>query len=252
MNKRNIITLIFFLTINFTYSQELKDSSIFIPAISASYSFQIPGGDLAKRFGCNSAVGCSFTTKLKSNWVLGVEGNYMFGNDLKDEASGVLDGILTSNGKIISKHGRYATVLLSERGFYLGAKGGRLFVLNKSYPNSGILLSVSGGLLQYKIRIDNDGNDATQILGDKKKGYDKLTNGFAINEFIGYMHNSKNKLLNFYIGFELYQAWTQSRRDFDFDTMSKDTKHRKDYLYSIKVGWMVPFNKRMPDKFYIY
>jgi hypothetical protein len=252
MNKIITILLISIFIYKYTYSQHVKDSSIFIPAISAAYSFQIPGGDLATRFGCSSTIGGSFLTKLKSDWVFAVEGSYLFGNILHKEATGVLDNLRTSNGEIINKNGNYSVVLLTERGFYFGAKGGKLIFKGKSNPNSGILITFSGGLLQHKIKIENDGSDTPQILGEKKKGYDKLTNGFALGEFIGYMYFGKKEIANFYAGFEFYQAWTKCRRDFNFDTMQKDTKKRHDYIYSIKIGWIIPFYKRNSEKWYVY
>ena len=118
--------------------------------------------------------------------------------------------------------------------------------------NSGLFISGSLGLLQHKIRIENDGNRAPQILNDFKKGYDKLTNGLAVSEFIGYMYIGESQILNFYAGFEFYQAWTQSRRDFDFGTMQVDTQKRLDMLHSFKIGWVIPLYKRLPDKYYYF
>lgn len=250
---KNILFILFFISIvTISFSQGKKDSSIFIPAIAVTYSYQIPGGDLATRYGNNSTIGSEFILKFKSNWLLGVDVHYIFGSDLKHEASSIFDSILTSNGEIINKEGSYARYLISERGFYAGAKAGRLFVIDKSNPNSGIIVTFAGGLLQHKIRIENDNSDSPQILGDKKKGYDKLTNGFCANEFIGYMYFGKKKVANFVVGFDFYQAWTQSRRDYDFNTMSRDTKKRHDYLYSLKFGWFIPFSKKTPKDYYYY
>jgi hypothetical protein len=80
-----------------------------------------------------------------------------------------------------------------------------------------------------------------QLTGNYKKGYDRLTNGLAINEFIGYQMLSTNKRVNFYFGFEFTQGFTQSRRDFDFDTRSADTQKRFDSLMGIRAGWILPF-----------
>ncbi len=230
---------------------EKKELTSSISLFSASYSYQIPGGDLAKRFGNNSSIGGSYMLKLKSNWIIGVEGNFLFGNNLKQEATSIFDAIKTSTGDIIDQYGNFATVLLSERGFFLGGKVGKIFPhLWFVNNNSGLFISGSIGLLQHKIRIENDGNRAPQILNDYKKGYDKLTNGLAISEFVGYMFVGKSQVLNFYAGLEFYQAWTMSRRSFDFPTMQQDTQKRTDLLYSLKAGWIIPVYKRMPDKFY--
>ncbi len=244
----SIIILLF--SFQIVSAQSIKDTSISIPMISGAYSIQVPGGDLAQRFGINSNVGASFIFKTRSNWLIGIEGNFLFGSDIKED--GIFDSIKTSDGQIINIYGEYAKVLLTERGFFIGAKIGKLFPVFGSNPNSGIMVNASCGLLQHKIRIENDGNNALQIIDDYTKGYDRLTNGIAISEFIGYMHLSKNHLVNLYAGFEFYQAWTKNRRDFNFDTMEKDARDRKDFLYSFKFGWIIPLYKKMPDKFYTY
>jgi hypothetical protein len=91
---------------------------------------------------------------------------------------------------------------------------------------------------------------APQITGDYAKGYDRLTAGFNLNQFIGYYFMSKSRVLNFYAGFEFYQAFTKSRRDYIFDLMQKDESNHFDLFYGIKVGWMIPIYNRAPDKYY--
>jgi len=217
---------------------------------AASYSFNLPAGDLEQRFGWNMGIGGQFSYKTTSNWLLTAEMTYLFGNDLKED--GILDNLRTSNGEIINRYGEYANIILSERGYYIGAGLGKLINLNSSDPNSGLLLKVSAGFLEHKINIQNEANNAPQILGDYRKGYDRLTNGMAIHEFIGYMHIGKSQYFNFFAGFEFYQAWTKCRRDFNFDTMEHDTKNRKDLIYGIKAGWIIPINRRVTDKYYTF
>ncbi|PLX14029.1 MAG: hypothetical protein C0594_00545, partial [Marinilabiliales bacterium] len=129
---------------------------------------------------------------------------------------------------------------------------GRVISIDKKNPNSGILFNVGGGILQHKIHIEVEYNNTPQIQGDYVKGYDRLTNGFAMSEFIGYIYFSDNKILNFYGGFEFIQAFTQSRRSYDYFSMTRDTKKRTDLLYSIKIGWIIPLYKKIPQKYYIY
>lgn len=229
-----------------------RDTASTVSMFSAAYSYQIPGGDIAKRFGPNSTIGGSFMVKTKRNILLGVEGNFMFGNQLKDKSEAVFDNLRNSNGDIINSAGEESIYILSQRGFYLSGKAGKLIPVSSSNRNSGILINASAGLLQYKIRIDNDGNNTPQIIDGYKKGYDRLTNGLAISEFIGYLHISKNNYANFYAGVEFHQAWTKNRRDINFDTMQKDDALKKDFLYSFKLGWIIPLYKREPDKFYTY
>ena len=226
----------------------VKDSSIFFPMVSINYAYQIPGGDLANRFGNSSSIGANFLIKTKKNYLLGVEGSYLFGNTIKEDS--VLKNISTPDGFVINGNGEYADIQMYERGFNLSARFGKMFSIIGPNPNSGLFIMGGIGFLQHKIRIENAGNTVPQIAGDYVKGYDRLTNGLSTNEFIGYMHMGTNRLVSFYVGFEFIQAWTQNRRSYNFDQMKHDTDKRFDAIYGIKVGWILPLYKRVPDKYY--
>ena len=60
----------------------LRDTSINMGMFYAAYSYQLPGGDLAKLFGGNSSIGGGFLYKLRSNWLIGAEGNFLFGGSV--------------------------------------------------------------------------------------------------------------------------------------------------------------------------
>ena len=230
----------------------IKDSSIFIPMVYATYSYQFPGGDLANRYGSNSSIGGGFLFKIKSNWIFGAEGNYLFGGNVKNSDE-LLRDISTPDGFVIDANGYYADIAYYERGYNFYAKFGKLFPVLSPNPNSGIVLMAGAGFLQHKIRIHSTtGNDAPQILGDYMKGYDHLSNGFAVNGSLGYMYLGSTRLLNFYLGFEFTQAWTKNKRDRDFDTGLHDSKKYSDQFYGIKVCWIIPLYKRTPKAYYLY
>ena len=176
----------------------------------------------------------------------------MFGQDLKDEAYSILDNLKTDKGQITSKYGTPGNILLGERGYTVMFKGGKILPFLQTNSNSGPLLMGGIGFLEHKIRIDNDGNDTPQIYDEYKKGYDHLTNGLALSQFIGYQHYADNKMANFYIGVEFTQAFTKNRRGFSYNTAEYDNKARIDMLYSLKVGLVVPFSRRAPKAFYTY
>jgi hypothetical protein len=242
-----LIFLLFFPLLSFG---QIKDSSINILQFEVNYSFHAPAGDIADRFGVSSTIGAGLTYKMKSNWTVGIEANYLFGGNVKEDS--ILNHLKVNIGEIINKYGEYGRISMTQRGFYGGVKVGRLFPIGSPNRNSGILVNVGAGLLQHKIHIENKDNNTPPVLNDYKKGYDRLTNGLALREFIGYQYLGNNKMLNFYAGFEFYQAWTQCRRDFNFDTMQKDNSKRNDYLYGIRVGWILPLYKRTPDTYYYY
>lgn len=208
--------------------------------VNMSYAFQVPGGDLLDRFGNNTnvAIGVDYISK-EQNWIIGLEGQYLFGSQVKEN---VLQNLLTPDGFLIGNDRAYADISLRQRGFYIGGVVGRLIAFSDTRRRTGLRITVGSGLLQHKIRVQEDpARFVPQVADDYKKGYDRLTNGLAFTQFVGYQMLSENKRLNLFAGIEAMQAFTKSRRDFDFDTRMKDERSRLDLLFGVRVGLVLPF-----------
>lgn len=229
----------------------VRDSTIYFPLISVSYGAYMPEGDLKDRFGFTNILGGNLLFKTKKNFIWGVTAGYIFGNDVKEP--GLLSSITTKDGLIIGLDGLYAEMRIFERGYHLNATFGKVFTFNKPNPNSGIVIMGGPGFIQHKIRIENIGNTVPALRGDYIKGYDRLTNGFQLQEYIGFVYFSNRQLVNFYGGFDFIQGFTEGRRDYNFDNPEqKDNKKRIDLLFGIKIGWVVPLYKKKPAAYYLY
>ena len=231
-------------------AQSIKDSSVFIPLITAGYGYYLPGGDMVNRFGANSSVFLNSELKLQSNWIVGVNGSYIFGKKIKDTPF----YNITKDEVFINSEGDQADVRLFERGFTVSATFGRMFATSKKRPNCGIVANVGAGFIQHKIKIEVIGNNVPQLDKNYKKGYDRLTNGLLLSQNIGYMFLSNNHLVNFYVGLEVMEGFTRNRRIYDFEKMQADTKSRMDILTGVKVAWILPLYKKVvkADNYYIY
>lgn len=213
-----------------------------------SYAIQFPDGDLAKRFGWNSNLGLDFAYKLKNNWILGINGSFIFGGTIRE--THMFDSIVTSQGYVINTDGKYTDLRLYERGFTVSLTGGKVFPVWGPNKNSGFLIRGGLGFLQHNIRIETTGNLAPQLGPDYRKGYDRLTNGLMLSQFIGYLYLSNNRLFNFYCGFELMEAFTENRRTVNFDTGKHDGTKRFDALEGFRVGFILPLYKRDISNYY--
>lgn len=245
---KKILLIIFSCFSFYQLFSQINDSCINIWQVEVNYSFQMPAGDMKDRFGVNNTIGAGLTFKTRKNWTYGFEVSYLWGNSVKEDS--ILRNLMTEYGEIINRDGEYGTIRLSESGFYTGVKFGKMFSFARPNRNSGIILNIGGGYLQHKILIENKDNNVPAVIEDYKKGYDRLSSGIALREFIGYQYLSNNRFINFYGGFEFFQSWTRCRRTVNFDTMTKDTKLRHDYLFGIRVGWILPIYKQTPDEFY--
>lgn len=224
-----------------TAQTSIADTSRAVFTVDFIGGYHSPGGDLADRFGSSGALGGGLRKKWANQWILGAQASYHFGTKVNEP---VAAGIRTSQGFVIDNQGQYVDLLELQRGFTATAEFGRLFKAFGPNPNSGIVIMVGAGVLQHNIRLEARNNEAPSIEGEYSKGYDRLSNGFALHESIGYQLMSSNKLVNLYIGIEAYHAWTQSRRDFNFDLMRRDDTKRNDSMYGIRAIWSFPIYSR--------
>lgn len=214
--------------------------------ITVQFGGHLPAGDLAERFGPAADISGSVAWMSEGqSWIFGLEGAFMFGSEVKED---VLAPLRTAQGDIIGITGSIAPILLRQRGFYLGLHGGRIFPLSKTNPRNGIRVSLGGGYLQHQVRIVDDSNTAEQLAGELEKGYDRLTGGFALRQFVGYQLFAKDRLLNFHAGFEFTQAFTRNMRDLNYDTGLPGDDSRIDLLLGFRIGWTLPLYYGIPKE----
>lgn len=228
---------------------DIRNSVEKMPMISFNYGIYLPGGDLAKRFGPNNTIGLQFSYKTRQNWVFGADGNFLFSRNVKENT--ILAPITSPSGEVFDKDSQISRILLFERGYTFNLNAGKVFPLFGPNPNSGLLVKGGIGFIQHKIRIEHQNNRIPQLEGEYYKGYDRLTNGLLLTQFIGYLNMSNSRLANFYFGIELNEGFTQNRRELNFDTRTKDTANRLDLMYGFKLGWCLNLYKRVSTGYYV-
>ncbi len=251
MHKKVILSGIFLLFVCFTsHSQINMDSTVGVSYIKASFGFFTPANDLADRFGNNSTVGGELGIKTKKNYQFAFKMEAIFGGKVYEPS--ILESLTNEFGQVITKDGQLTTIITEQKGYNFYFTFGKLFNFNGKNKNSGILISAGAGFFSHRINLDYRDGVVLQLSKEMEKGYDRLTNGLSINQFIGYQYFGKNRLINFYAGFEGMQAWTKSKRGFNYDLKQEDNKQRLDALYGFRVGWIIPFYKRTTEEFYYY
>ena len=250
---RKIITLAAcFLLLQANAQVSIRDSSIYIPMLYASYAYQFTGGDFSERFGNASDLGVGFQIKTKSNWIFGLEYNHLWWGPIEDGDS-ILKNILTNDGNIIDIGGLYAIFDMFGRGYSITGQVGKIIPVLSPNLNSGIMLKAGIGYMQHWVRIQVKEQESVPWLdGDYNKGYDKLSSGLMLNQFIGYSYIGNTRVFNFYGGFEFTQAFTKNRRDMDFDTRKKDDNSYLDLMFGIRIGWIIPVYRNTKSGYYYY
>lgn len=229
-------------------AQSVRDSSFNIPLVGVHFGGDMPKGDLAKRYGNNFNAGGNFLYKFKKNWIVGAECSYFFGKNVRED---VLSQLKTSENFVIDNEGYPADLRVTERGWNAYLVVGKIFPkIGGHNPNCGLITWVGGGYMQHKIKLYDANKKVAAVNGNLKKGYDRLTGGPALTQFIGYMYLSNNRLANFYFGFEFFEGFTQSYRVYNYDTGLKDTQKRLDIQMGFRFGWILPLYKRLPKEYY--
>ncbi|UTW64461.1 hypothetical protein KFE98_10075 [bacterium SCSIO 12741] len=228
-------------------AQKSRQDSIIIPHLDLVYSYRLPSGNLADRFGFFHTIGAAFYVKDRKGFIYGADYDFQFGDQVKENT---LTNILTTTGHLINSDGEFATLKANFRGFTVSGKFGKLFPLLSPNPHSGIKVLLGVGFWQHRIRVEDTQRNTPQISGEYLKGYDRMSNGLLLSQFVGYQYFSNSRLLNFYFGVEVAEGFTQNRRDYDFNTKEKNTDSRFDASVGFKVGWVIPFYKKRVQKRY--
>lgn len=249
---RIVLLFIFIALLNYSFSQRnVKDSTIGAIWIAPSYGFMWTKGDIATKFGNLNHLGIFTGYKTKRNWVYGLESNFIFGNQVN--LNNMFSSLIDSKGNITDATGEVGIVVVSARGFNSNLTFGKVFTVFSPNKNSGIYVNFGFGLLAHKYRIDTQEQVIPELELNYRKGYDRLSMGPNLSQFIGYALMSNKGLINCYGGFYVQEGFTKNQRTIFFDQpeLSVPTNTMYDYQIGFKLGWFVPIYKRMPNEFYI-
>ena len=108
--NRSFAILIFFLSLNWVVfgQRNVKDSIISTPWISIQYGLNWTAGDLKDRLGLLNHIGFFAGYKTSRNWIYGVDGSFIFGQDVR--VTGLFDHLVDSKGNITDMNGDIAKV----------------------------------------------------------------------------------------------------------------------------------------------
>ncbi len=232
---------------NLLTGQEVKSLRTF----DFRYGFQIPAADMRDRFGNNNALGLGIDfASFKSRWYYGIEGIYVFGNRVKED---VLAPLRSYDGNIIGIDGKIADVNLKERGYYAGLQTGYIFkTTGNKNELTGIRTLIGVGLMQHKIRVQDNYNSVVPLEKKYLQGYDRLSNGPALHLGIGYQYDSPVNNVQFRIMGEVFTGKTKSRRDLDYPTGQYLDHERTDILYGLHIAYIVTISRTSSEEYIYY
>lgn len=246
-----IFLSLFLLISVFSISQRnVTDTIIGTPYCGIQYTAAFPEAELGERYGYYNMLGGFAGYKTKRNWIFGLDGNFMFGDRIREE--GLFDHLLDSEGNFTTTIGTPGRIFVYKRGFNANLTVGKVIPIFNSNPNSGLLIKLGGGYVYHKIRIESQEDVVPPVEEDYRKGYDRLTIGFNSQQLIGYSFMANKGIYNFYAGFYFNEGFTKNQRDLNWDQpdIPVDKSIRFEFTYGLRAGWLIPIYKREPKDFY--
>ena len=213
--------------------------------LSAYYGIHWPAGDLADRFGHNFAAGAGLELLKNQKWVYGIEGQFLFGKEVNENVAG---GIVDDRGILINASYNLADIDVKERGVHIFGKVGRIHDFWGEDNISGIKWTFGVGYLQHKIRLKDSQNAVPFFEDDYIKGFDRLTAGISLTQFVGYQYLDHRGRLNLFCGAELTEAFTKSQRGLSYSTKTIDDDARLDLLVGFKAGIQITIKSFRPQE----
>ncbi|MCL2131071.1 MAG: hypothetical protein FWH36_01245 [Lentimicrobiaceae bacterium] len=260
--KRNIFYIIFFALMAFEGRSQTElpkqkvDSSGVILFLTPNFTYHFVMADLRKEFGNNLSIGTDLCLTTKSNWTADFGFKYYFNGQVTDEVMKSTFENITADGLYIPQNGlATGEVSVDFRAVSFHLQGGKVFPVSQKFRNSGVWIKVGLGVMQHYLQIKNPQQPEYRIPAlepEYAKGYDRLTLGFSLNQFVGYMHLTKKSLLCFYGGVEFYEIFAHRQREYDFNLMRKDDAKPFEGLIGLKIGWIIPLYKHNPYAEYEY
>ena len=240
------------------YSQvEVRESKVdsagLFVILTPNFTYNMVLADLKKEFGNNFAIGADVGVKLKNNWSIDFGFKYLFGGDIRQNVIDSAFQYLVCDGHFIASNGVASSEIeLEFRGVSFHLQGGKIIPMSKRYRNSGIWIKAGIGVTQHFMNIKNPEEKIKSLTSEYKKGYDRLTLGLSLYQFVGYAHITKRNLFCVYGGVDFFENFAHRQREFDFSLMRKDNSKLFEAMIGFKIGWIIPLYKHEPNREFYY
>lgn len=253
MTKRLFLSFLLLFLLCFLNGQNtltknsVKNDPGFINIIS--YGLDLPAGNMRDLYGYNFRFGIAPTYYFaNSNFSIGFSADYIFGYKVKINP---VSNLQTYDEQILNSGPGISSFNMTERGIVAGAFVSKVFPFKSHNLRTGIRIDFGPYFFSHWIHYKDDLGTIPQLEGEYRKGYDRLTGGFALKEFIGYQHLSQKSNVSFNAGFEFFQGFTKSFRLHNFSNASTDNEKKIDLLFGIKIGWILPiYIEKNPEEIY--
>lgn len=249
MNCRILIVSILCISQLHVWSQRSVEKEIIsTPMIGMHYTAVLPAGDLKDRYGFLNQLGLTAGYKDRANFVYGLEGNFYFGNTVKNDS--IFDFMTDNLGNISEADGQFGIIEVLSRGFNIHAHVGKIIPMFGSNPNSGLYVSLGAGYSLMKYRIQTTYDFIPIVEAENRNLYDRQTIGFSLHQFVGYSLINATRPIHFYAGVYANQSFSEFTRSWFYDQGPSPQGILRDFQFGLRAGWYIPIYKRKAKTIY--
>jgi hypothetical protein len=236
-----IFTLFTWNLTGFTQAPQMQ--RLAVSNIEVSGGFGLPLGAFAERVALVYPVGGGFFRQSAKGWQFGGNAHFLFGEEIKEP------GFASNLLPLIAGDGSFPGIGATFQGIMAGGFVGKVLPIGKPNGNSGFALRFGGGYLSSWYALRASGGLVPQLAAPYDKGYDRMSTGFYLSQWIGYQLMSNNQSINFYIGIEAVQGLQEHRRGYQYDIGILPSGLRSDLWLGLKAGWFFPLYPRSKREF---
>jgi len=256
---RALLSTLFFLALAATARAQTGDRELFGDAgetkprraafvLGVAGGIDLPGADLAERFGPSFRIGPSVHYQSPNGWIIGLKADFIFGSRIREDS--LLINVRREGATFFDDAGQLTGAGINQRGYTIGVYGGKAVPFSAASRHSA-LLTLGGGFIQHKINFYNQQESIAQLRAPYDAGYDRLTNGLYTEAFAGYAYTPGSGYFSAVLGFNFLAGFTAGRRDYLFDVQRSDAGvQRLDLLYGLRAAFLVPLRRRASEDIY--
>lgn len=221
-----------------TTAQVPQMQRVSVTNIEVSGGFGLPIGPFSERVSVVYPVGGGFFRQSAKGWQWGASAHFVFGEQIKEP------GFASNLLPLIAGDGSFPGIAATFQGIMTGGWMGKVLPIGKPNGNSGFALRFGAGYLSTWYALRASGGLIPQLAAPYDKGYDRLSTGFYLSQWLGYQLMSNNQSINCYFGLEVVQGFQEHQRVYQYDIGTLPTGFRSDVWIGLKAGWFFPLYPR--------
>ncbi len=212
-----------------------------------------PGGDLSSDYGSIGEAGGSIQLLTKTGFLLGLEGGFLFGGNVKKDP---IPNLRNPDGTVSGTDGNDAVFKVFQRGslvpvLRIGYRIPQQKPWIRGNQLGGITICGGSGWLRHYTYIQDLSKKTPQFSDNYRIGYDRLATGLFSGLWLGYLYLADHGRINLHFEMGYGMGFTKTAR-YSFVDGSPAGQSRRDDLFQLRLKLCFAVKSRAENTVYFY